>query len=124
MHYFTLNLLRRSQPVLVNGDFKVLLADDANQLVAYGRKTEKQAALVIVNRGDTEQAFTIPVAGYLPDGVLLRRVYAVGMANQRQVTVANGTVSGTIGPLSALILISGPRGPQADRHAREFARDR
>lgn len=108
VHYFTLNLLRRSQPVLVDGDFKILLADDASQLVAYGRKTQSQAALVVINRGDTQQTFTIPVDGYLPNGVVLRRVYAVGMANQRQVTVTNGSVSGNIGPLSALVLVSGP----------------
>ncbi|HET9915363.1 MAG TPA: alpha-amylase family glycosyl hydrolase, partial [Anaerolineales bacterium] len=107
LHYFVLNTLRRTQNVLVDGDFRILLADDTNQVVAYGRKTEKQAALVVINRSDADQAFTIPVAGYLPDGVLLKKVYAVGIANQRQVTVTNGNVSGNIGPLSAVILISG-----------------
>jgi fibronectin type 3 domain-containing protein len=107
LHYFTLNLLRRTQPVLVSGDFKVLLADDASQVVAYGRKTERQAALIVINRGDADQAFTIPVAGYLPDGVVLRRLYVVGSADPRQVTVTNGSVSGNIGSLSAVILVSG-----------------
>ncbi|RPJ29500.1 MAG: alpha-amylase [Chloroflexi bacterium] len=107
LHYVVLNTLRRTQNVLVDGDFKTLLADDANQVVAYGRKTEKQAALIVVNRGDADQSFTIPVAGYLPDGVVLRRAYTVGIANQRQVIVANGSVSGNIGALSAVILVSG-----------------
>jgi fibronectin type 3 domain-containing protein len=100
-------MLRRTQNVLVDGDFKILLADDTNQIVAYGRKTEKQAALIVINRGDEDQAFTIPVAGYLPDGVVLNKVYTVGSAAPRQITVTNGNVSGNIGPLSAVILISG-----------------
>ncbi len=107
LHYFVLNMLRRTQTVLTEGDFKMLLADDANQLVAFGRKTQNQAALVVVNRGDTAQSFTIPVAGYLPDGVALQKAYAVGSADPQQVTVANGNVSGNLGALSAVILISG-----------------
>jgi len=75
--------------------------------VAYGRKTEKQAALILVNRGDASQAFTIPVAGYLPDGVVLKKVYTVGTADPRQVTVTNGNVTGNIGALSAVIFVSG-----------------
>lgn len=107
LHYFVLNTLRRTQNVLVDGDFRILLADDTNEIVAYGRKTEKQAAIIIVNRGDADQAFTIPVAGYLPNGVVLKKVYTVGSAGPGQVTVTNGNVSGNIGSLSAVILVSG-----------------
>jgi len=106
-HYQTLNTLRSTNDVLVNGDFKVLLADDAAQLVAYGRKTNNQAALVLINRGDTAKPFTIPVAGYLPDGVVLENIYEVGSADPQQVTVTNGNISGNVGPLSAVILMSG-----------------
>jgi hypothetical protein len=106
-HYQTLNELRQDQKVLVNGDFQMLLADDASQVLAYGRKTEKQGAVVIVNRGTDAQTFTIPVAGYLPDGVLLKRAYTVGNGAPKQITVANGAIVGNIGPLSGLIFISG-----------------
>ena len=105
-HYAALFGLRKTQPVLVNGDFRMLLADDATELIAYGRKTENQAALVIVNRGNTSQPFIVSVAGYLPDGVVLRKTYTVGNASPNQVTVTNGTVTGTVGPLSAVILLS------------------
>ena len=121
VHYIVLNTLRRTQDVLVDGDFNALLADDAAQLVAYGRKTERQAAVVIINRGDTAQLFTIPVAGYLHDGIVLRKVYAVGSADPRQVTVTNGSITGNVGPLSAVILLSGsvdlrPTAAPADLH--------
>ncbi len=106
-HYQALNKLRKNQAVLVNGDFKVLLADDASQVLAYGRKTDSQGAVVIINRSAQAQTFTIPVAGYLPDGVLLKRGYVVGNGDLQQVTVTNGAIVGNIGPLSGLIFISG-----------------
>ncbi len=68
-HYQTLAALRRDNPVLTAGDLRVLFADDAAGVVAYGRKTTQQAALVVLNRSDQDQTVTIPVAGYLPDGV-------------------------------------------------------
>ena len=106
-HYFTLNTLRRLNNALVDGDFKILLADDTAQLVSYGRKTEKQAAVILINQGNTNQAFTIPVAGYLPDGISLLRSYVVGSASPLRVKVTNGNITGNIGPLSAVILLSG-----------------
>jgi len=106
-HYLALYNLRKSQAVLVDGDFRVLLADDAAGLVAYGRKTEKQAALVIVNRGETSQPFTIRVSGYLPDGIVLKKSYTVGSATPNQVTVTDGSASGSVGPLSAVTLLTG-----------------
>ena len=106
-HYQALNNLRLNQDVLVNGDFKVLLADDASDLLAYGRKTDSQGAVVIINRSAQTQTFTIPVAGYLPDGILLKRGFMVGNGGPKQVTVSNGAIVGTIDPLSGLIFISG-----------------
>ena len=107
-HYQALNNLRKGQSVLVNGDLKILLADDASQLLAYGRKTETQGAIIIVNRNTLAQAFSIPVAGYLPDGVVLKRAYVVGNGSPQQVTVTNGAIAGNIDPLSGLVLITGP----------------
>jgi glycosidase len=93
-HYQALNTLRHTQDVLVNGDFKILAADDAGQVVAYGRKTASQAAVVIVNRGDQTQTGSIPVAGYLPDGVVLDKVLVVGEGGPSSVTVVNGVING------------------------------
>ena len=81
-HYQILAALRRSSPALTKGDLKVLLADDAIEVVAYGRKTENQAAVVIVNRSMLRRApVMIPVAGYLPDGTKLYAAYGVGSAD-------------------------------------------
>ncbi len=106
MHYTALNWLRKTAPVLVNGDFKVLLADDASGMVVYGRKTEKQAALVIINRSNQTRTGVIPVAGYLPNGVSLYRAYAAGTGSGASLTVTDGGVNGSIGPLSAVVFVS------------------
>lgn len=106
-HYQALAAMRQQYPVLVNGTFRILLADDVTDVVAYGRKTGTQAAVVIVNRGDTEQSEEIPVAGYLPDGVTLQVAYVVGSGGPASVTVSNGELTGTVGPKSALLLVTG-----------------
>jgi glycosidase len=45
-HYQALAVLRKQYPALVAGNFQILLADDASGVVAYGRKTGSQAAVV------------------------------------------------------------------------------
>ncbi|HEX6034742.1 MAG TPA: hypothetical protein VFY83_09925, partial [Anaerolineales bacterium] len=101
-----LNALRLRFDVLVHGDFQVLLADDNTGLVAYGRKTTNSAAVVIVNRTADPQTASIPVAGYLPDGLSLDLVYAVGTGGATPVTVADGAINGSIGPKSAVVLLA------------------
>jgi glycosidase len=106
-HYQQLASLRKQNGALTGGDFRVLLADDATEVVAYGRKTSSQAAVVIVNRGDAAQSGQIPVAGYLPDGTTLTSAYAVGVGGASTITVTNGRLNGSIGPKSAVILLTG-----------------
>ncbi|HSM70491.1 MAG TPA: alpha-amylase family glycosyl hydrolase [Anaerolineales bacterium] len=105
-HYQTLNTLRSGNNVLIDGDFKVLLADDASGVVAYGRKTTSQTAIVIVNRGGGTQSVAVPVAGYLPDGISLNKAYEVGNGGANSVNVSGGEISTSVGPMSAVILLS------------------
>jgi glycosidase len=104
-HYTALAQLRRTTPALTDGDFKVLLADDASGVVAYGRKSNNQAVVVIINRSDTASAGAIPVAGYLQDGLQLTTRLTVGTGNGAA-SVANGQIAGNIGGKSALVLVS------------------
>ena len=46
------------------------------------------------------------MAGYLPDGVTLTPAYAVGTGGG-PVTVSGGQLAGSIGPHSAVVLLSG-----------------
>ena len=106
-HYQALAVLRKLTPALTSGDLKVLFPDDASGLVAYARKTSNQAAVVIINRSDQSRSGAIPVAGYLPDGVVLKTVYKVGSGGLSTVTVTNGQLVASLGPLSAVLLLSG-----------------
>ncbi len=102
-HYQTLAKLRRDNPVLIDGDFRVLLADDKAGAVAYGRKTDKQAVIVALNRSNQSQTVTIPVSGYAPNGTAFNAAYRVGSASGN-VTVSGGNLSVTLAPLSGLVL--------------------
>jgi len=69
-HYQQLGQLRQEYSFLRTGSWDTLLVDDAGFYV-YGRKDGSGAAIVAVNRGDTEQAVRIDVSGYLPWGAAL-----------------------------------------------------
>ncbi len=106
-HYRALAALRSQNPVLSKGDFKVLLADDASGVVAYGRKTGTQAAVIILNRSNTASTGSIPVSGYLPDGLVLKQAFVVGQGGASPVTVTAGQISATLGAKSAVVLLTG-----------------
>jgi glycosidase len=120
-HYTSLSSLRAGIPALRTGDFRVLLANDADETVAYGRKTTSQAAIVAMNRSSSTRTLTIPVAGYIPDGIALARRYGVGTAASGSVTVTGGTVVLTLPAWSGLLLASGsvdlaPPAPPTNLH--------
>ncbi len=102
-HYQALAKLRRDYPALVDGDLRVLLADDAAGTVAYGRRTASQAALVVLNRSSQPRTVTIPVADYTPNDTVFSTVYG-GAAAASTVTVAGGNVSVTLSAMSGLVL--------------------
>ncbi|HXU86492.1 MAG TPA: alpha-amylase family glycosyl hydrolase [Verrucomicrobiae bacterium] len=106
-HYTALAALRRDVPALRSGDFRVLLADDAAQTVAYGRRTGTQVAILVLNRSGSTRQVEIPVDGYVPDGIVLDRRFGVGVAASGSVAVGGGTVTVSLPALSALVLASG-----------------
>ena len=106
-HYQTLASVRKQNAVLTAGDFRALLADDAANTVAYGRKTGNQAAIIVLNRSNASRMIDIPVDGYLPDGITLSRIYDVGNGSVGSVTVSGGQVHLTLNPLSGLLLATG-----------------
>ena len=105
-HYQTLNTLRHDNDVLVHGDFRILLADDSAGVVAFGRKTGDQAAVVIVNRSAEAFSGPVPVAGYLPDGISFSQAYAVGTGGPASIMVEGSAINVSVGPLSAVLLLA------------------
>ncbi|HEX2755331.1 MAG TPA: alpha-amylase family glycosyl hydrolase, partial [Candidatus Limnocylindrales bacterium] len=106
-HYTALANLRTAVPALRDGDFRVLLADDPAETVAYGRKTGSQVAILVLNRSGSTRLIDIPVGGYVPDGIALARRFGVGVAATGSVTVAGGGVTVSLPPMSGLVLASG-----------------
>ena len=93
---------RRSYPVFANGDFRMLLADDANETVAFGRKTNNQAAMFVINRSLKTQTVTIPVGGYLRDNLKFIGLYSIGNF-VLPVTTTGGVFQATLAPKSAIM---------------------
>ena len=106
-HYQSLAAMRKSSAALTSGDLRVLVADDAANVVAYGRKTSNRAAIVALNTGAAAQTITIPVAEYLPNGVSFYRVYGVNYNSTQVIKTANGALQVTLNPLSGVVLTSG-----------------
>jgi hypothetical protein len=108
-HYTTLSQKRSAHSSLVNGDLKILLADDVAEVVAYGRKTGSQGSIVLVNDSNSSRTVTVPVAGYFPNGVVFNTSYAVGNPGGGSFTVSNGAIQVSLNATSGL-LIATPNG--------------
>jgi hypothetical protein len=106
-HYQSLIALRKQTAALTAGDFRALLADDANETVALGRKTSSQAAVLVINRSASVRSVSVPVNGYVPDGTSFQAVFAVGNVAGGTSTVAAGSLTAALNPESALLLITG-----------------
>ncbi len=106
-HYTALAAARRGLPVLRDGDFKALLADDGAGVAAYGRKTGSQAAIVVINRGSGDATVDVPVGGWLRDGVAFTRRYQVGTGASGSASSTGGVVSVTVPANGGVLLASG-----------------
>ncbi len=102
-HYTALTAIRNAHPALRTGSFDTLLADDATQVYAYGRKLGNDAAVVVVNRNTTaqgvRQAVSVDVSGYLPEGTAL-----TDELNGGSYTVTGGQIALTVAPLWGAVL--------------------
>ncbi|HEY3334406.1 MAG TPA: alpha-amylase family glycosyl hydrolase, partial [Candidatus Limnocylindrales bacterium] len=105
--YTSLSTLRHDVPALVSGDFRALLADDPNGVAAFGRKTPSQAAVTVLNRSTAAHTVTIPVAGYVPDGVAFNARLALGSGGTTNATVSGGDLVVTVPARGALVLSTG-----------------
>ena len=106
-HYTALAGLRHATPALVEGDFRILAADDATGVVAFGRTFGDQAAIVALNVGDEDASAPLPLAGFVPAGTSFSAAYSVGGAS-----LAGGDIQ--LPPLSGILLVgSGDLTPPA-----------
>ncbi|RMG69679.1 MAG: glycoside hydrolase family 13 protein, partial [Chloroflexi bacterium] len=105
-HYQTLINARTSNPALRTGSVDFLLVDDANEVLAYGRKMDddSNAAVIVVNGSGVNHPATVDVSGYIPVGASLTdeltgTVYTVNSSGQ--------IVIGNVPARSGLVLVMG-----------------
>lgn len=84
-HYTLLTTARNAHPALRIGSFDTLLTDDTSKVYAYGRRllNPQDAAIVVINRDDTNHAISLNVTGYLPAGAVFSDI----LNNNAQYTV-------------------------------------
>ena len=106
-HYETLAATRDDIEALTDGDFRVLLADDAAGVVAFGRRTGAQAAIVTENRSASPATVEIPLAGYVPDGIVFAERLEVNGTSSGSYVVTGGAIEVTLPPRGGLLLATG-----------------
>ena len=108
-YYATLTAARNEHVALRTGDYRTLLVDDENALYAYGRHVPVfGAAIVVINRGNSQQLVSLNVDGYLPyqtnlSDVLSTNTYTINTsglvenivvpANSGAVLVSSGSIA-------------------------------
>ncbi len=75
-YYQTLTSARNTHPALRTGSFDPLLADTGSPVYVYGRKMadDSNAAIIAVNKSNTNETVVVDVAGYIPAGATLSDV--------------------------------------------------
>lgn len=106
-HYKELIALHKQNPALNAGDFRILLADDVLDAVAFGRKTTGQAAILVFNRSPEARMVSIPTAGFVPNGLAFSTLYAVGNPAGASATSTDGMIEVPMEPRSARLLATG-----------------
>ena len=101
--YRTLARLRSAHASLRDGDLRFLLTDDTTGTLAFGRRTDAEASITVLNLSASEATVTVPVADYVPDGTTLEA--ALGGA---PVTVAGGAFRVTLPGRGSAVLITSP----------------
>ena len=110
--YRLLGTLRGDHVALRTGDLEPLAADDAAGTLAYLRRTDEEAAVVVLNLATEGRTVELDVTGRIPDGTVLEDGIAGG-----SVTVSGGRVSVAVDAQGAAVLLTPEgtdlRGPAA-----------
>ncbi|CAM3183595.1 alpha-amylase family glycosyl hydrolase [Paenibacillus lupini] len=92
--------IRDNNEVFRTGELKT--AYYAGDVIAYARKTDSKAGLVVVNRGETDVTIEADVAGFLPEGLTL----ADQLGSEVKAAVTGGKITLTIKAMSGLMMTS------------------
>jgi hypothetical protein len=91
--YRSLAQLRATHDALRTGDLTFLLADDDASTLAYGRRTDGEAAITVLNLGDAAQTVEVGLGGWVPapgDPAAVERIGIAGEPTFRDQDVRSG----------------------------------
>ncbi|WP_148449257.1 alpha-amylase family glycosyl hydrolase, partial [Paenibacillus tuaregi] len=92
--------VRNTNEVFRTGDLKVVY--NKGDVIAYARKTDSTAGLVVINRGSSDASIAADVTGYLPDGVSLTDQ----LGSKAAAAVVQGKISLTVKAMSGMMMTS------------------
>ncbi len=101
--YRTLGRLRGEHEALRTGDLRFVHADDAAGTLAYVRRTDEDAAVVVLNLGEEERTVEVSLAGVLPASAILADV--LGDAS---LTVGDAPIPVTVPARGIAVLVTEP----------------
>jgi glycosidase len=99
--YARLATLRAEHDSLRSGELTFLHADDAAGVLAYGRRTDEEAAVTVLNLSDDPVSVEVDVQGWLPSGTSL-----VDQLAGASLQVGADSVPVELGPHGAAVLIT------------------
>lgn len=101
--YRTLGRARLDHVSLRTGDLQFLAADDTNGTLAYLRRTDEEATVVVLNLSTQAQTIAVDVTGRIPEGTALVDLLAgVGA------TVGAAPLSISLPPRGSAVLVTAP----------------
>ncbi|GAA1662334.1 alpha-amylase family glycosyl hydrolase [Fodinicola feengrottensis] len=103
--YTHLASLRKTHPVLRDGDAHFLLTDDTAQTLGYAMRSPDDLALVLVNRSSSMRTLRVPLGSVARDGIALAPAFGAGA---QAVTSAAGVVTASVPPMTAQVLVATP----------------
>ena len=100
--YRTLGRLRADHVSLREGDLRFVHADDDAETLAWVRRTDKEAALTVLNLSGQQRTIDLDVAGHLPNGAKLLD----GLVGLEAAVGSNGRMSIELPAGSTVVLIT------------------
>lgn len=100
--YRDLGQLRGDHVALREGDLRFVLADDDAGTLGYIRRTNDEAAVVVLNQAKVERTVEVKVGGIVPDGPL-----SDGLTGAKA-TVQDGRLTATVPAQGAIVLLTEP----------------
>jgi cyclomaltodextrinase len=90
--------LRQAHPALRRGELRWLFAGQG--VVAYGRRSQSETVLVVLNNGRLPVTLSVPVVDYLEEGSLVRDVW-----NNTMLRVVGGQLEGILVPARSGVVL-------------------